>query len=177
MAEFDLSIDFVLAHEGGYVDHPSDPGGATKYGISLRWLRSQKVDIDGDGDIDECDIAKLTRAEARELYRERIWNRARLGEIDSQVIATKVFDMVVNFGPRSGTKRLQQALNAIKASEKRLRVDGRIGPKTLAATNAADPTELLNAIRAAQADHYRYLAEKNPTFEVFLAGWLNRAAS
>jgi lysozyme family protein len=76
MAKFEIEIPRVLAHEGGYVNHPSDPGGETNRGITdrLDGKIDGLVDLDGDGDGD-VDIRGLTEDQAKEVYRQRFWNR------------------------------------------------------------------------------------------------------
>jgi lysozyme family protein len=174
MAIFENSISYVLAMEGGYSDHPADPGGPTYHGISLRFLKANDVDVDGDGDIDAADVSALTRGEVYDLYRRHFWKPQRLDLINAQRIATKVLDIVVNTGLTRGAKLAQRACNSLG---KRLEVDGIIGPKTRRAINACDPGELLNALRAEQAEFYTALVERRPELEVFRRGWLRRAAA
>jgi lysozyme family protein len=70
---FDLSLPHILEHEGGdkLVDHPADPGGITRWGISLRALRKLGIDVDGDGDSDADDIRALSIEDARGIYSRR----------------------------------------------------------------------------------------------------------
>lgn len=70
---FEKAHEFVQRWEGGYCDDAGDPGGATKYGVSLRFLRSEGYDIDGDGDVDVDDVKAVTKAKARELFRKHFW--------------------------------------------------------------------------------------------------------
>ena len=174
MARFEDSIDYVLHHEGGYSDHPADPGGMTQWGISLRFLRATGHDIDGDGDIDGQDIRDLTINMAIELYFVEFWEPLGLDEIEAQPVATKILDLAVNTGAGRAVRIVQSALGKIGH---KVKVDGGFGPITRAAVNEADPVELLDAIRKGQAAFYRRLAKKKPDMKVFLAGWLVRAAA
>jgi len=174
MARFEDSIDYILAHEGGYVDHPSDPGGATFFGISLRFLKATGTDIDGDGDIDAADVSALTMAQVHDLYRSEFWDRVKLDKIESQPLATKIMDMIVNMGIRQGVKLAQRSCKALGEP---LRIDGKLGPKTRSALNGGDPVAILDGIRDEAAKFYQSLAEKRPELEVFLKGWLRRAAA
>ena len=74
MSHFDTAIKKVLKHEGGYVDHKNDPGGATKYGISLRFIKQSNtdLDLDNDGDIDADDIKEMTEDKAKEIYKDKL---------------------------------------------------------------------------------------------------------
>lgn len=158
---FRRAVEVVLKHEGGYVNNPSDPGGETKYGISHRSYPN-------------LDIKNLTKEQAIEIYRKDWWDRLHLGEIKDPDVATKVMDLCVNMGARTGIMLLQRALTDVGHP---VAIDGRMGPQTIAATNAADPQRLLAALRARAAERYKQLAEKNPKLAVFLPGWLRRAAS
>jgi lysozyme family protein len=180
MARFEDAIGYVLDNEGGYAEHPSDPGGPTFWGISLRYLKGkgEKGDIDGDGDIDADDIRELTKAEAIEFYRKDFWNKLKLDALKTQAVACRVFDMAVNIGPRGAVKIAQRAFNGLLEGddkEDRLKVDGKLGPKTRKALDSIDPVEMMDALRLFHAEFYRGLVKKNPQLKVFLDGWLRRA--
>ena len=143
MSTFDLAIPTILAHEGGFVDDPDDPGGATNWGISLRYYRKLDWpnidvdvmglgdgDLDGDGDVDVDDIKVMTRYQALAIYNSQWWVRYKYYLINPQVIATKVFDLSVNMGAGRAHRLLQQALRAVG---REVEVDGVVGPKTRAA--------------------------------------------
>ena len=100
MANFDLAIDFVLKHEGGYVDHKDDPGGSTNRGITFKEFVEHHLDIDGDGDIDKDDVKLLPVNIAKDIYRSDYWTPV-MQNLSSQKIATKLFDMTVNMGASS----------------------------------------------------------------------------
>lgn len=169
MSSFDLAIPIILRHEGGFVNNSNDPGGATNYGVSLRWLKSQGLagDIDHDGDVDIADIKGLTPALASEFYRTQWWNKYSYGTIVAQMVATKVFDMSVNLGPPRAHKIVQQIIGVIQ--------DGVLGPKSFQEINAASNLSLLTRIQEAQATFYRSLVAANPARQEFLNGWLARA--
>lgn len=157
---FDRLIGHVLAHEGGYVNDPADPGGATKYGICQRTYP-------------KLDIASLTESQARDIYYADWWLKLRCNEINSDVIAIKLLDTSVNVGRLTGVKLLQRALCQIG---KMVAIDCIIGPKTIAATNEADPGRLLEAMKQRQKAHYEALIANNPKLAKFRNGWLKRAA-
>jgi len=159
MSEFLPAFDFMIPHEGGYVDDPADAGGETKYGISKR-------------DHPTLDIANLTMDEARTIYEHEYWNPYPYGQIDNQNVANKVFDATVNMGSSQSHKLLQRACGACGAP---VVVDGQLGPITLAAVNSIDPTALLMEFRAKMKDFYYQLAESKPSNQRFLDGWLARA--
>lgn len=169
MAKFEIAIPHTLVWEGGYVHHPSDPGGETNRGITdrLDGKIDGLVDIDGDGDGD-VDIKGLTEAQAKEVYRRRFWDKMQGDKIESQHIANIMFDGYVNCGA-NGIKLMQKLLN--------LKADGVVGPKTLAAINGADEVTLYENYKGARTDYYLDLAERKPALKVFLKGWLNRINS
>lgn len=149
MADFNLAIPTVLENEGGYVNDPNDPGGETKYGISKRRYPNE-------------DIKNLTVERATELYLRDFWI---FGGIEDQTIATKIFDAYVNM-EHTAIRIMQSLLQVVP--------DGLYGKQTEAAING-QPDELLDRYRAALAQHYRDLVDKNPRLYVFLRGWLRRA--
>ena len=181
MAKFEDAIGYVLDNEGGYAEHSSDPGGATFWGISLRYLKGkgEKGDIDGDGDIDADDIRELTKAQAVEFYRKDFWDKLKLDALKSQAVACRVFDMAVNMGPKGAVKIAQRAFNGlldgVEGEPEKLKVDGKLGPKTREALDSIDPFEMMDSLRQFHAEFYRALVKKNPTLKVFLTGWLRRA--
>lgn len=167
MADFATAVEVVLRHEGGWVNDPADPGGATNYGISLRWLRSVIPDAD------EATIRHMTREYAMDLYRRHWWEPNNYGAIVDQNTAAKVFDMAVNMGAKQAHKLVQRACNACGYS---LIVDGSLGPKSFMAINTAPSIPLLGKIVSEQSDFYRDLATRKPEMAKFLPGWLHRAA-
>lgn len=178
MDTFSYALSRTLHHEGGFIDDPDDPGGATYRGVSLRFLRSIGEDIDGDGDVDYDDIVALTRAEPdriAEIYREWFWEKNRLDELHSELIAVKAFDMCVNLGGPQAWKLIQRAA---RSTGGHLTVDGIVGPKTIAAVNSVTSTDyrLLAMIRRQQADFYGRLIRSRPRLAKFELGWLRRAA-
>lgn len=174
---FEAALAVVLAHEGGFVDDPADPGGATKFGISLRTLRAlgdRDFDVDGDGDLDAADIAVLSPEQAGAFYRRHFWDRYGYGDIHDLLVAAKVFDLAVNMGPGPAHHCLQRALRACRMA---VVEDGVLGPATRKAVNDAQFQGLLPALKAEAAGYYRALAAANPARQKWLAGWLNRAYS
>lgn len=181
MSHFDSAVDFVLQNEGGWANHKKDPGGPTKYGISLRWLRTigdmdedgfHDGDVDSDGDVDWEDVAALSVDAAKEYYRTYWWDRFDYDRIDRFLLAQKVFDLAVNMGPGRAHKIVQRGLNQILPLDDRLDEDGKLGPKTIAALNRQDLDEhrVLRAIGDSAARFYRSLNRPE-----FISGWLKRA--
>lgn len=180
MASFETAIPVILIHEGGFVNHPSDPGGATNFGISLRFLADHPGvgDFDGDGDVDVEDIANMTQEQACEIYRQFWWDKYRYDLINDQTIATKIFDMAVNMGAGRAHRIVQASLN--KAFGLKLSVDGIIGNTTRGVLNACtddDEQLLLSTICDEQFAFYQRLVASRPHLSVFINGWKNRAYS
>lgn len=175
-SRFDEFIEYTLDHEGGFVDHPSDPGGATNWGISLRFLREVESasqvdwDLDDDGDVDAHDIKLMTRNQAKILYREHFWF-AELDELADPDIAAKLFDMGVNMGRRQAAKIAQRA---IWRHMPVIEIDGFFGPKSRDYADVIGPLLALD-ITHYQAKFYFDLVNAKRSREVFLVGWLRRA--
>lgn len=163
-ARFDAALTMVLLHEGGYVDHPEDPGGATNLGITLATAKAAGLDKDGDGDVDKRDVRLLEPKDAAPVYRERYWNAARCGVLPAGVDFL-VFDCAVNQGVARAARILQAAAGAA--------VDGQVGPRTVAAVWAVDPVTLCERIRLERLKHYMGLR----TWPTFGRGWSRRLST
>jgi len=155
-------MNHIFAWEGGYVDHPSDPGGATNHGITRKVLAHWR----GQSSISKQAVKDLTIEEAAEIYRANYWNKI-LGDDLPPSIAFVMMDAAVNSGPGNATKALQRSLGALG---KRIRVDGAIGPNTLKAVNAVDEEKLLNEYIVRRGVFYGGLR----TFSTFGLGWARR---
>ncbi|SES77279.1 glycoside hydrolase family 108 protein [Oceanicella actignis] len=161
---FERAMAFVERWEGGWSDDPRDPGGLTKWGVTLRALAAAALDVTGDGRVDRRDLAAMTRAEARAFYRAAYWNACRCGDMPPAV-ALLVFDSAVNQGPRRAA-RIVQAAAGVAA-------DGIVGPVTLAAIEREArlrPDSFLRDVAARRALHYSGL----PHIVRFGLGWFRR---
>ena len=175
-------IDELIEREGGYVNHPADKGGPTRFGITEAVARAH-----GYGGL----IEERPREEAEAIYRRLYWLRPRFDEVAKRApaIAAELFDTGANMGPAVAATFLQRALTALNRNGKDyadLVPDGRVGLATLAALDAfldvrgskRGETVLLRALEALQGERYLRLAEKRPANEAFLYGWLeNRIGS
>lgn len=152
---FQLIIEDVLEHEGGYVNDPRDKGGETKFGISKRWFP-------------EVDIKNLTKQEAIRLYYDHYWKPSRAYELPEELRAT-YFDMCVNMGQTQAVKILQKAINSKISGI--IDIDGKIGPKTIQSSAMLEKGRL----QAYRCLYYANLVKKEPSQERFYYGWFKRA--
>lgn len=179
MSNFEDSVAYVLAREGGYIESPSDTGGTTNYGISLRFLRqlpeenTRKYGIFEP--INEKTIKELTIEQAHCIYKGQFWSAARFADIHYQSVCNYVFDMAVNCGIPQSIKIVQRSLWALLYSRQIIVDDGILGDNTLNSLNFSYPDFVLPVLIASRASFYRLLVEKNPKQKVNLDGWLNRA--
>lgn len=168
---FDIALAHTLRMEGGYVDDPDDPGGATNYGVTLRTLKEMDLidefDYDGDGVLTSKDIYNMTVTRAAVFYEEYFWN-TMYDELPAE-LAVKLFDFGVNMGTKQAVTLLQRILQCKP-------FDGIYGPKThrYALTYRGDATQEL--VQSAIKFYYN-LADKKPALRKFLFGWLRRAYS
>lgn len=174
---FEDAISFVMKHEGGFVNHKKDAGGATNYGISLRFLKSAGIDIDGDSDSDIDDILAIDKQKASEIYKTYWWDRYGYDRIQDSDIAKKVFDLAVNMGAPRAHKLTQISVNRLR--DKPIAVDGILGRQSFEAINELikkDKSRALYLELIENACHfYTNLVADNPELKVFLKGWINRA--
>ena len=176
MSKFEKAVKLILKHEGGYVNDPVDPGGATNYGISLRFLKGtgdlDLGDIDGDGDIDKRDIKKMKVEEATKIYKRYWWDKYNYEKINSAEVGTKIFDMSVNMGGKQAHKLAQRACNDLGSH---LADDGVLGPLSFHEINSYETEEMVEALRKRHRGFYEYLIKKKPQFEKYRRGWMRRA--
>jgi len=167
---FDVIQRFVAKWEGGYSDHPNDPGGPTNYGICLRYLKEQGVeigDLDGDGDIDAMDIRAMTPRQAAYIMKREWWDKdVSILDYDHPRCAMVVYDTSINMGKNYGKKLMQKALGVSE--------DGIWGPITWKAIQKCRDYTTAKLMCEIRKDRYAYLAERNPKLAVFLDGWNNR---
>ncbi len=157
MADFFTAINYVLENEGGFTNNPSDPGGATNFGIEQKeWP--------------EVNIATITQAQAISWYQPNYWSKAKHSDLVSQQVATKLFDMHVNLGLATAVMIAQKA-----AGFSGLEVDGNMGPKTVEAINNANKAAFLPELVSLLSLHYKLLEQRNPSLTVFDRGWMARA--
>lgn len=157
---WERSIKEVLRHEGGYVDHPADPGGATNLGITLNTYRSYRNNPHLTAD----DLRHIPIGEVYDIYKTRYWDKVRGDQLPSG-IDFLVFDFGVNAGVGRAAKMLQNLVG--------VPADGGIGPQTLRATSEVyeeNPEQLIVAYTDARAEYYQSL----PHFPTFGRGWLRR---
>jgi lysozyme family protein len=180
MADFNACVEYVLGHEGGYSDDKKDAGGATNFGISLRFLQEvnkgtlKRIGITDTRTPTKQTIKELTKEQAVSLYYSEFWNQTRFDKIMNTIIAKYIFDMSVNHGLQQATKNVQRACWAAQKKKDFLIDDGLLGPKTLGAVNQIS-FSLIPAMMAERAGFYRRLVIRKPDQEKFLDGWLERA--
>lgn len=151
---FQKTVERVIEREGGYVNHPNDPGAETNMGISIRAHPKE-------------DIKNLTKERAIEIYHRDYWIPSKVEELPTKIKET-YFDMVVNMGQRRAVKVLQEACNSKKCG---LVVDGLIGPKTIRASKKIDKSRL----QVYRILYYTDLIQKRKSLKVFIVGWIRRA--
>jgi len=172
--------DEILTREGGYVNDPDDPGGATNFGVTIGTMARLGIDLDGDGKITAEDVKRLTKAQAREIFVEYYFERPGIGRLPAAIQAS-VFDMYVNAGANA-VRILQKLLNEMGQS---ISVDGAIGPQTVEAAEIAQanaPGHLADAYGIARRNYYYSLADKRVASRKYASrqdggkgGWILRA--
>lgn len=170
----------IVAREGGYVNDPDDPGGATNYGVTIGTMRRLGLDLNGDGRVDTADVKALSRAQAANIFKEHYFRRPGIERLPS-ILHASVFDMYVNAGANA-VKILQRLVSAMgfPAAD-----DGQIGPRTIAAVSAAAdaaPNHIADAYGIERRNYYYALADARPASRKYAAtraggkgGWITRA--
>lgn len=157
-ASFDAALEAILRHEGGFVNHPDDPGGMTNLGVTKtvweEWVGHP---------VDEKQMRALTPEMVAPLYKKKYWDKVKGDELPDGVDYA-VFDAAVNSGPGRAAKWLQGCVGVEQ--------DGGIGPKTLAAVAAFDPKELVEDYAKRRLSFLMDL----PHWGTFGKGWSRRVA-
>lgn len=155
---FDAALKAILHHEGGYVNHPADPGGMTNLGVTKRvweeWVGHE---------VDEKTMRNLTPELVGPMYKVKYWDKIKGDDLPTGVDYV-VFDAAVNSGPGRAAKWLQACVG--------VEPDGGIGPKTLAAVNAFDTNQLIEDYAKRRLSFLMDLQ----TWDTFGKGWSRRVA-
>lgn len=170
----------ILAREGGYVNDPDDPGGATNHGVTIHTMRRLGLDLTGDGKVDTADVRVLTRDQAHDIFIDHYFKEPGIAALPA-ILHGSVFDMYVNAGAHA-VKILQRLFNDMRIE---VSVDGVIGPKTIAAAEraaAAAPDHLADAYGIARRNYYYALADRRAASRKYArsrdggkGGWIKRA--
>ncbi|MDR0809113.1 MAG: N-acetylmuramidase [Gemmobacter sp.] len=169
----------IVAREGGYVNDPDDPGGATNHGVTIHTMRRLGLDLDGDGRVTTADVRRLTRAQAAEIFLRDYFERPGIARLPVALQAG-VFDMQVNAGSNA-VKILQRLLTRLGWP---LADDGVIGPKTVTVAHAAASAlpKLADSYGVARRDYYYALGDARPASRKYCrrrdggkGGWIIRA--
>ncbi len=170
----------IVAREGGYVDDPDDPGGATKHGVTVHTMRRLGLDLNGDGGVDAADVRRISAAQAEDIFIRHYYSDPGVGRLP-QPLRASVFDMYVNAGANA-VKILQRLLRQMGQN---VAVDGVIGPQTAAAADVAAgvaPGHIGDAYAIARRNYYLRLADRRPASRKFAraksggkGGWIIRA--
>lgn len=175
---FEKSLEKVLNLEGGYSDHASDSGGKTRYGITENLARSHGY---------KGEMRELPLSLARTIYKTDFWDVIKLSAVDtaSEKVALELFDTAVNMGPQVAGKFLQRSLNVLNKKQALyldLKVDGKVGLKTIEAFNscvkvAVRESALYKMLNALQGSFYVELCECREKDEDFVLGWFTYRVS
>jgi len=158
---FKDALELILKYEGGYVNHPDDPGGATNKGVTQNVYNKYRSSLGQP----ENDVKEITDNEVEEIYFERYWLTGKCNELPIK-LAIVHFDTSVNTGIFQASKFLQRSINVLD--------DGIIGPKTLEALKGFEEVDVIESYIEKRIEFYKNLVERKPQLKVFLKGWLNR---
>lgn len=160
-ASFRDAMVFVLRWEGGFVDHPADPGGATNKGVTQAVYDAWRVQS-GQA---KRSVRQIETAEVDAIYERNYWAASRCPQLPSPLELVQ-FDTAVNMGVGRAVRFLQQAVGTA--------ADGSFGPGTAAAVTSADLGTTLVRYCELREGFYRAIVDRKPSQGVFLKGWLNR---
>lgn len=158
---FKECLKFVLKWEGGYSNHPADPGGATNMGITQSvynaWRKSKNLPPQN--------VKLITKSEIEQIYWEKYWQPLRCDELPKPLDLV-VFDSGVNCGIGRAAKWLNQSLNLPAATK--------ISNNTITTAKKLNPIAIARKVLELREKHYKTIVGANPKLKVFLKGWMNR---
>ena len=170
----------IIAREGGFVNDPDDPGGATNHGVTIHTMRRLGLDVTGDGRVDIHDVRQLSVDDARRIFIDHYFHRPKISQLPDLLHAS-VFDMQVNAGSW-GVRLLQRLVSEMGWA---VRDDGAIGPKTLAAVASAveaAPDHIVDAYGIERRNYYYRLGDRRVKSRKYArrrdggkGGWITRA--
>lgn len=167
MADINFTIKHIQKWEGGFVNNPYDPGGATNKGITLNTYK--RFCLDNNRPIPSVeDLKNISDKDWYALFLSNYWNKWQGNLIEDKYVATMLVDWVFNSG-KWGIVIPQRLL--------KVREDGIVGPNTINAVNSADPDYLFNELLWARKEFLTDIVRKKTTQERFLKGWFNRIES
>lgn len=153
---FEHCLEMLLHHEGGFVNHPKDPGGMTNLGVTKKvydaWIGREST---------EAEMRALTPEDVAPIYKKNYWDKVRGDDLPSGVDWC-AFDWAVNSGSGRPAKAIQRCVGATQ--------DGAIGPKTLALVFDQDVERIIDYVYDRRQSFYESL----PTFKTFGRGWTRR---
>ncbi|WP_293572808.1 holin-associated N-acetylmuramidase [Phaeobacter sp.] len=180
MQDIKAIAEEIVAREGGFVNDPDDPGGVTNHGVTIGTMRRLGLDLTGDGRVDAQDVARISQAQAVDLYVKYYFDQPRLGALPD-ILQPSVFDMYVNAGDNA-VRILQRLLCQMGYA---VDVDGRIGPQTSGAARKAAEVgrvALRDAYGVARRNYYFAIADRRPASRKYArtrrggkGGWITRA--
>jgi len=170
----------IVGREGGFVDDPDDPGGATNFGVTIHTMQRLGINLNGDAVVNKADVAALTRDQAVDIYVEHYFTRPGIAQLPA-ALQPSIFDMMVNAGSNA-IKILQRLLTDMGFP---CLPDGAIGPQTIAAAQRAHeaaPGFLADAYAIARRNYYYRIADARPASRKYArrrnggkGGWIIRA--
>ncbi len=173
---FEIAYKHLAKVEGALSEHKNDPGGVTKYGISLRFLEDYEKTEQGRKvltelkiyHVDRNTIVALNKEQSKRILYEAFWISPNIASLPL-ILSVITYDYAVNSGSFYAVKVLQKAINA--------HIDGIIGSQTIRLSYAANTTQAAKFMLEERAKYYIRLSNQKPKFKVFLNGWLNRVES
>jgi lysozyme family protein len=170
----------IVAREGGFVNDPADPGGATNFGVTIHTMRRLGIDLTGDGQVDVADVRRLSAEQAVDIFITHYFRRPGIANLP-EMLQASVFDMYVNAGSNA-IRVLQRLLTDMGFA---CSADGVIGPQTIMAAQAGAEKAapyLADAYGIARRNYYYALADSRPASRRFAlrrnggkGGWILRA--